>query len=324
MKRGVIILFLSIIIGNIASYASDNSSKVNILRFDKDLYAYISDPNKAKETDLQKKYPNLLPVFAQTITGSSSNSLDALKGYFSHPELKKIYSEAINHFDNLNSYENGLQDALSNVFKELGTTKSPTFAVHISGFKENVIYVNNIISLSLDKYMGVNYPTYKRFFSAEQIAQMKPEYITRDYIKAWLMADFIKTESTNGNLLQEIIEQGKLLYALKIILSHTEEKDLLGFDDQQYNLCLANQKAVWNNLIKNRLYSTDRQEINYLFEYRGIAPSGSSSIKIPHNIGGWIGLQIVAKYATETKSTLKEILKTDEKTILRKSKYSPE
>lgn len=317
--RRIIYIFLSLFLSYTTAIASDSDKKINILRFDKDLYTYLASSSPSQEKILQTKYSIFLPAFTQTITGKSTSSLTPLKEYFSHPQLNEIYKETTKKFEDLSQHETSLQTATNTISRELGISKTPTFVVHVSGFKENVIYVNNTISLSLDKYMGKDWPLYKKYFSPIQTEQMKSQYITRDFIKAWLMADFIKTETTNGNLLSEIIEQGKLLYSLSIALPDWEEKDLLGFNDQQYNLCLTNQKSIWNSLIKNNLYSTDKQKINYLFEYQGINPS----IKAPYNIGSWIGLQIVSKYASETHSLLKDILNTDEKTILRKSKYNP-
>lgn len=298
--------------------------QTSILRLDKDLFEYINNPSTEKEQQLSNKYPVLLPALAQTISNTSdqSNLLKNLKDYFSHPMLMQIYRDAINQYKDLSLYEEELGKMAQNVNTEFGTTKQPVFSVHVSGFKENSIYVSNTISLSIDKYLGSEYPAYKGFFSPSQKQQMKSQFIIRDFTKAWLMADFIKTEVNSGNLLYEMIEQGKLLYTLKKLLPDYSEQDIIGFSDGENEWCVNNHKSIWDTIIKkNALYSTDIQIINSFFS---LSTDTKPMIKnAPKNTGSWIGYQIVKKYMEENNTSLKSLLSTDEKTILKQSKYKP-
>lgn len=319
-----IILLFSLSIGTIYAFESTTgTNQVSILRLDKDLLDYLTTPEASKEKSLSNKYPTLLPALAQTISNISDqkNLFLDLKQYFSHPMLMTIYKDACEKYDNTTPYEKELNSITKRIKVEFGVNKIPLFAFHVSGFKENSIYVNNTISLSIDKYLGEDYPTYKSFFSISQRAQMSPNFIARDYVKAWMIADFIKTESTDGNLLSEIIEQGKLLYTLQTILPQYTEEEIVGYTTEEHNKCKLNEKKVWEHILrKNHLYSSDKHIINPYFNELNLNNNQAETL---NKMGSWIGLQIVKQYAEKTKASLKEIIDIDERTILKKSNYQP-
>lgn len=293
---------------------------VSISRLDKDLFNYLNSPSQELTKSLIDNYPHTLPALAQTINSNNTNVLEVLQTYFSHPTLIHLYKDALIKFENLENYENALTAMSSIAEKEFGRVDLPQFSTHISGLKENTIYINNTISLSIDKYMGSDYPGYKGYFRPHQLQQMQPKMIVRDMTKAWLMADYVKTENTNGDMLSEIIEHGKLLYALSVLLPTYTEHDLIGYTDQEYNWCTNNHKRLWDAIIKqNHLYTTDR---HIIYRYFDEAPNTKAAIKgTPGQIGSWIGLQIVKQYAKESKQNLKAIIRADDRTILKESKY---
>lgn len=315
------IIKISFIIASIAFSTSIlHAQTVKIERLDKDLYNYINSPTKDLEKNLIDNHLNLITALSQTISSKeSANHIESLQNYFSHPVLKSIYANVISKFDNLETYELELTSMLAAARLELKTTSTPHFAVHVSGFKENTIYINNTISLSLDKYMGKDYAPYRGYFKDYQLQQMQPQMIARDFTKAWLMADYIKTESTQGDLLSEMVEQGKLIFALSILLPQYTELDLLGYTNSNYSWCVNNEKKIWESIVKkNHLYNTDK---HIVFSYFDEKPN--SKTETLGNRGSWIGLQIVKQYAKEKKQSVLDIIKTDYKTILKESKYRP-
>ena len=77
--------------------------KVTIMRFDKDVYNYLQQPDAVKESGLKDKYPLLLPAFGRIAMDNSDpmTFFPALRDYFSHPALMQIYKDALNTFDNV-------------------------------------------------------------------------------------------------------------------------------------------------------------------------------------------------------------------------------
>lgn len=300
---------------------NENNPPKEILRLDKDLYNYIQEPSKIKEDSMSKKYPKLIPALETIIDyDNTKTSFTSLKEYFSHPMLMKIYADAIATFNNVSAYEEQLDKAEMLVVQHLSNKRLPEFAMHVSGFKENVIVLDNLISISIDKYLGKDYAGYNDFFRRYERQQMQPIYVTRDYIRAWLMSDVVKIE--NQDLLSSIITEGKILYAISQLLPELNNEDIIGYTKEQYLWCEQNEKDIWKKIInQEHLYSEDPFLITY---YLNNAPSSSSiSTESPGRAAAWIGWQIVKEYAKRKDNNLQEILNTNALTLFKDSKFNP-
>jgi hypothetical protein len=298
--------------------------KVTIIRLDKDVYNYLQQPDAVKESGLKDKYPLLLPAFGRIAMDNSDSVtfFPALRDYFSHPALMQIYKDVLNAFDNVSAYEEELSNVSSLVSENLPEKKLPEFAIHVSGFRENTIIVNNLISISIDKYLGNNYTAYQEFFQPFERQQMQPEYLVRDYLKAWLMSDIVKSDVEEQTLLSAIINEGKILYALSLLLPEKKAEDIIGYTKAQSDWCKQNEKSIWQNIVKqNYLYSTDHMVITRFVNdgaYTAIVSKDS-----PGRAGIWIGWQIVNQYAKKKEASLRNIIGTDAQIILKEAKYNP-
>lgn len=324
----VAILFSFIACSSTAKREVSPEDKVSIIRFDKEFHSYLKNPKFETENLLKAKYPALLSAFGLTTVGLTLESggndfYPTLREYFGHPMLTQIYEESIKTFNDVSSYEEQLTQANSLIAEHITTKRLPKLSMHVSGFKENVIVLEDMISISSDKYLGSNYAGYKGFsFEPHQLQQMQPKMIVRDYLKAWLISDVRKKDNSPENLLSVMVEEGKTLYILSVLLPQYNTYDLIGYTEQQLAWCNKNAKNIWQSVIKQKhLYSTDFLIID---KYIDEAPFTSTiSDEAPGQCGNWIGWQIVNQYAKKTGKSIKEIINLDAQTILKESKYNP-
>lgn len=328
-KISYLLIILSSFIGCSSTLKKDSEPQnaVSIVRFDKDLNDYIQHPTSEKESALKSKYPSLLPAFGQItidqILVNDPSFYPDLREYFSHPKLQKIYADALAKFTDTTPYEEELTKANELIAENLSGASLPQLAMHVSGFKENVIILNNLISLSADKYLGSNYAGYQEFFAPYQRQQMTSKMVVRDYLKAWLMSDIIKQNNDEQEiLLSAMIEEGKILYILSVLLPDYNVNDLIGYTAQQTKWCEENEKSIWETLIKqSNIYTSDHMVIT---RYINDAPyTAALSMQSPGRVGAWVGWQIVSQYAKKTHASIEDIISLDAQAILKGSKYNP-
>jgi len=273
---------------------------------------------------LKDKYPLLLPAFGRIAMDNSDAEtfFSALKEYFSHPALMQIYKDAITTFEDITPYEEELAAVDIQIAKHFEGKELPQLAMHVSGFRENVIILNNLISISIEKYLGSNYDAYKEFFQPYERQQMQARYIVRDYLRAWLMSDIIKTDADGENLLSSMVNEGKILYAISVLLPGHDMNDIIGYTQSQTEWCRQNEKLIWQKIVKqDYLYSTDHMIIT---RFINDAPYTTTiSQDSPGRVGCWTGWQIVSQYAKKKNASLEDIISTDVQTILKDSKYNP-
>jgi hypothetical protein len=169
--------------------------------------------------------------------------------------------------------------------------------------------------------LGSDYPVYKQFFEPYRLPQMQKNLITRDYLKAWILSDLLPPVK-NPKLLDDMIREGKTLYALSKLLPERPMYDLICYTLEQEAWCNNNEKQVWQTIVKsNDLYSTD-----YLLiaKYMNEAPYTSTiGLQSPGKIGAWIGYRIVQAYAAKKDMGLEDLFLSDAQEILKESVYNP-
>ncbi len=188
-------------------------------------------------------------------------------------------------------------------------------------FKENIIIVDGLISISADKYLGSDYPAYFAFFQPHERQQMQPQMLVRDIVRAWLMSEVVE-EDKQPTLLSSMIEQGKLLYLLSQILPHLDEQTLMGYTPEQLEWCKTNEKRIWKTVVEgNQLFSKNHIVIGKYIE--DAAYTSTMSKQSPGRTGAWTGWQIVKAYLDKNEINAADLLKTDAQTILKVAKYNP-
>ena len=90
----------------------------------------------------------------------------------------------------LDEVEKGLNKGFWKLKKEVPDTKVPFIYSQVSAFNESIILVDSLLGISLDKYMGEDYPLYKRFYYDYQCRSMRPERIVPDCFAFYLLSRY--------------------------------------------------------------------------------------------------------------------------------------
>lgn len=320
-----VILLFTMCSQKVKSDSNPDSVDITINRFDKEFKAFLDNPSTEKEDSLQIAYKDFLPAFGLVTIGKSeidTTYFDSLSKYFSNKMLLSIYADAVSIFSDATVYEKELTNADAIIKKNSDGKKLPAIGFHVSGFKENTLVLDNYISISIDKYLGKEYPIYAHFFEEYQREQMQPKMVTRDLLRAWLISNTPIKKDKTQNLLSEMIAEGIILYQLSVLLLEWNSYDIIGYTEQQEKWCSDNEKRIWTEMIKqNYLFSTD---ITLTKKFVIDAPyTQPLSKESPGRAGAWIGWQIVKRYMKDANAPLFSLNEIDEGQILQESKYNP-
>lgn len=294
----------------------------SITRFDTQLYKYLvqNQPDNA----LQKE-KNFLDEYGEKIIGiGKSDSVgfyNRLRTFFFEPTLMDLYKNEQEKFADIAEINAELSQAMEKLFEAFPDLKKPKIYLHVSGFNQNVIVTDEILSLSADKYLGADYPLYQQFFYDYQRQQMSPDRIVPDYLLGFLLANF-PFAGREDVLLDRMLYEGKLRYILSVLLPGRKVWEFVGYNENQYAWCVKNQSQIWKTLLKNQhLFSPDYIITGqYLNEAPNTAPLTPES---PGRVGEWLGFQIITKYMQlHSNVNLQELIrKTDYQELLKSSKY---
>ncbi|MDR1332009.1 MAG: gliding motility protein GldB [Tannerella sp.] len=304
---------------------SDVENRIHIHRFDRDLFRLISSDTPAFDEQFATEYAAMLKVVGLGIfkrqDTRSADFQDRLINYYAEPALYRLYGDALEKYDRIESLEAELGQGFARLHAFFPAMQIPAVYMHVSGFGQNLLIDDSLLSLSIDRYMGADYPLYQDFFHPFQRQKMNPENVVPDYLTAWLLSEY-PFAGNDRVLLERMIYEGKIKYTVSRVLPQVAPETLAGYAPEAYRWCRQNERELWRLIIERKhLYTPDHMTT---VKYFSDMPSTFVADDAPGNLGVWIGWQIVSKYMEKTKASVSELMNnSDSQDILTKSKYKP-
>ncbi len=308
---------------------SGTEKEVEIVRFDNELFTTGWDDSSAVVA-LANKYAAFFDLYTYRVIhiGGLGDTLffEGLQQFMTDTMMLDIRKKTDSVFAGIDDTEKELKDAFKYFQYHFPEKELPTLYFYISGFNQSVVTAENIIGISLDKYLGQDCKWYQHLSSTPQykIVNMHKLKIASDVAYAWGATEFENTGKTT-TLLDNIIYQGKLMYFVDALLPETHDTLKIGYTGIQLEWCKKNEAQMWSQLIEHKmLYSNNRMDI---IRYTNPSPTTSGfPLESPGRTGVWIGWQIVREYMEKFPETpLDDLMKNDNyQQILNDSKYFPE
>ena len=308
-----------------AQTPSGSSSQIVIHRFDKDLFQCMESKDEKLQQALEKEYPQMLEILDKSLFNSADSSISAVSlnlfKYYSEPTLKNLYADAIKEYDSVGDIVAALTTGFAYLHSQFPDMQIPAVYMHVSGLNQNVLVADSLLSLSSDKYMGIEYPLYKAFFNQPQRNKMQRELVAADYLAGWLMSEFPFT-GNEQQLLDRMVYEGKIKQLVMEALPGIKMETLMGYTQQDADWWQKNEGVLWKYVIEHKQLNTaDRITTARYFED---AHNNFPVIGAPANTGTWLGWQIVKAYQNKSNATPQQLMQvTDPNEILRVSEYKP-
>jgi len=300
--------------------------QVQIQRFDKDFFAIDTNNVASSLAALREKYGNFVDLYTKQIIGNPiTKEDDMVYQFLTHPAYREFYSDCQAKYTNVSDLEGGFTTAFKYAKHYFPHIIIPKVYTHVSGFGDIIVVDEELISVSLDYYLGEDYKNYEYVdgIYIYMIPNLRREKVVPDAVFWWLTTEFPDNIDT-PRLLDNMIYYGKIMYLTEVFLPKEKEENLMGYTRQQWKWCKANEGKMWNYIIENKhLFSTD-----ILLTAKYINPAPFTSFfpnESPGRTGKWIGWQIVRSYMDKNKDvTLSELMNNfNAQDILEKSGYRP-
>ena len=307
---------------------SNVATHIQLDRFEQDLFSVSPDSLQALVPELRKKYGRFVDLFSEGIIHigktDSPEYFNYLSQFLGDTMVQNAYRMSQEKFQNINTIEASFNEAFKRFhfyFPEKPTPKIYTF---VSGYNLSLAVDDSILGIGLDRYLGANTVQYTLLGIPRYLVRnMRPEKIPSDAVRAWMYGSFRFNDSIN-NLASNIIYEGQVMYLTKQMLPQEPDSLIFGFTPNQYRWCFKNEKAMWTNLIENKLlFSTNTLDIN---KFINEAPFTSGfPQESPGRAAVWIGYRIVESLMKHNDTlTLSEMMGiSDYQKFLAMSRYKP-
>ena len=313
--------FILTILASLALFSCDKKSKaereienipldITVNRFDKAFF-------ETKPQDLQKlkaQYPIFFPA-----GNDDSIWLEKMQ----NPLWRELHTEVEKKYSDFSSQTTEIESLFKHIKHYFPETKTPKVYTVISemDYHNKVIYLNNMLVISLELYLGKEHKFYEF-----------PEYLKQNFESNQMLPDIVDAYSvskivlpSDETFLAQMIYSGKKLYVKDVFLPNYSDANKIGYLEEQIAWCQENEGYMWRYFIEKKLlYDTDQKLIP---RFINPAPFSKFYLEIdnesPGRVGSWIGWQIVRSFIENNDVTLQQVLQMDAKEIFEKSKYKP-
>ena len=109
--------------------------------------------------------------------------------FFQDSTLQDIINDVARQYENTDLLEKQLADAFRRLSTMLPGLKMPHFYTQIGSLDQSIVVSDTLVGISLDKYLGEDYPAYIRYgYTPQQRSMMTSEYIVPDCLGFYLVS----------------------------------------------------------------------------------------------------------------------------------------
>lgn len=108
--------------------------------------------------------------------------------FFQDSTLQTLLSDVQQQFADIEDLNTDLSAAFAKLREELPDIDIPQIYTQIGSFDQSIVVGNNTLGISLDKYLGVDYPFYRENYTDEQRQMMVRSMIVPDCLGFYLLS----------------------------------------------------------------------------------------------------------------------------------------
>ncbi|PKQ61662.1 gliding motility lipoprotein GldB [Labilibaculum manganireducens] len=324
---------LILLLGFLYSCNSDTKSpdvsnidlEVKIQRFEQELFAVKQESDL---NQLRQQYPDVLQLYSNKVIGlgdsDDSDYMVYLNKFLTDSTMNQVADSVAKKFPTLDKEEKELTNAFKYLKYYFPEKPIPNCYSQISGFNQSIVVAQNLIGISLDKYLGKDCAFYS-YLGTPMYARenMIPERIVQDVVLAYALTEFPFTP-LKDDLISNMIYQGKIRYFLQAMMPEKSEADVMKYSQKELEWCEENDELMWGYIIEQKHLFTS--EYRTVIKYINDGPfTPGMPQESPSRTGIWIGWQIVKEYMVKhPEVTINQLMtENDYAAMLRESAYQP-
>lgn len=159
-------------------------------RYDRVLDEYVSLNSYTALGRMNTQYPMETKLLIEDVLKLGHvNEPDVeqrLRHYYLDSTVQVLLDEVHRQYGDMSDIEADFSHAFEELKQQDPDFRTPHVYTQVSCLNQSIVVGDTLIGISLDKYLGADFPLYADFYTPEQRAQMNRQAIVRDAINAYL------------------------------------------------------------------------------------------------------------------------------------------
>lgn len=251
----VALLFLTSCNLNFKTQDEDVASNIEILRYDRLECRYLTTGDFSALQQMNTVYPIETRTLIEDMLGIGEVSDPEINSkflnFYQDTLLQEVLAEVQLQYANIDDLNKLLSKSFARLQKLLPNLKIPRFYAQVGALNQSIVVGDMMIGISLDKYLGKDFPVYKKYYDEKQIQSMTREYIVPDCLAFYLLSQYHMEGLDQRTQFEKDMHMGEVMWVVnKAVDQHFFKTEFVKKVDNY-------MKQHHNVSLDNFLYSTD-------------------------------------------------------------------
>lgn len=170
----------------------DDNARIEVKRYDRLESRYLTTGDFSALQQMNIDYPMETRTLIEKMTriGSVDDPSISTKflNFYQDSVLQTLIADASAEFSSMDDVNEEFNSAFKYLRKHIAHFPKPMIYAQIGALDQSVVVGDQTIGFSIDKYLGVNYPLYAKYYTYAQRQQMTREYIVPDCLNFYLLS----------------------------------------------------------------------------------------------------------------------------------------
>lgn len=195
-----------------------DATPLSVQRYDRLESRYLTTGDFSALQQMNTDYPietrTLIEKMLQLGTITDANISNRFLMFYQDSTLQALIADAEAEYANMGDINKQLKESFERLQSWLPDLQQPSFYAQIGALDQSIVIGEHSVGISLDKYMGYNYPLYKKFYSAQQRTTMTRAYIVPDCLTFYLLSIYPMEDFDNRSQLDRDLHMGKIMWVV--------------------------------------------------------------------------------------------------------------
>lgn len=198
------------------------SSEITIERYDQLEYRYLTTGDFSALQQMNTDYPietrTLIEDVVKVGSATDPEINTKLLKFYQDTTLQTIIAAVEAEYANVDDLNHSFNVAFTKLKRNIPDIETPRIYAQISALDQSVIIGDGTIGISLDKYLGSNFPTYQRYYTETQRKQMNRDNILPDCLSFYLLSMFPMKNFETRPQIEKDLHVGKVQWIVNQII----------------------------------------------------------------------------------------------------------
>jgi hypothetical protein len=233
--------------------AGGEATKVSIERYDLIETLYLTTGDYAALGQLNTSYPRQTRMLIEDILQlgkvDDPNINQKFLHFFQDSTLQTLLNDVQERYADLDDISEELSEAFNRLKEELPEMEIPHVYTQVGSFDQSVVVDNHLLGISLDKYLGADYPFYLKNYTEQQRSMMVRQMIVPDCLGFYVLSLYPMPRDL------ALTQEGRNLYMGKIqwVVNHIMKRKIFKNEhvDATGRLMNAHQEMTIDQLLSS-------------------------------------------------------------------------